>query len=430
MRGVLPIIAALAMFIALVIATTYFVTANLSTIINTLETGREEKQVFEEELRSIVLTALRTSSEEASMEFLNKFVSNYQEWFFEGITIMRRVGGSTLSIKLYNYDDYNGKSYNNVNCGVNITCINVFGSNEANYNLRGYLNSLNSFVNALAMASQSVANRYRVIILRTLDQWINIRRQFGYTIEYNPDNVIVYYMVDVKNTSTIGSISLTNLTVYLSLDIYSPWSGYMRIYHNLTILVNTTFYRGWRDLTGLFNPVNIMVKIYVNNVENNYIVNPDDLELYIYSKTLNRLPSINSVNGSARMNVNASFYRGNGVNEVIFKLPFRDDKNIYTLGLEAITGLSLAGNGQNADDDVFKPPESANVSSISNRIIDRHSMVFLWAGLMRLDIDGINLHSGIVFVFKYFFDTSPGIYDWFLPLRALYGHPTIPVPDS
>lgn len=420
MRSFVPIAAALIIFAALVASTILYITATMTMAGELYAYSAEEREVIQEELNGILLTAMRSSSYEANRTFFNAFLREYNENFINGINQTRIYGGYRITVWLYNYDDYNRRCDD-----PNLAC--VFSESYSTYNLRGFNSSRDSFLAALNKAASSASIIYRTALFNLTNNWMEARRSLGYSIdliEYNVEyNVIAWHM------RANGSYALSNLTAYAVVDVYSPWSGYFRVKSNITIMVTAYFYRGFRGYNeGFFAPINITARIYVNGIENNYIIDPGGVSLRIFSRSLGRIDSLDStpINNTrmALLRNNAIFYIGNGTTQVVFQMPFESGKNIWTATIEVIRGLSLSDANY---DDEFPPPESATPNSMSKTVIYRHVLVFFWGGLMNVNVDGVLMNLGIITAFKYDFYTNPPYpYNWICRVRGFFGDPAVP----
>lgn len=420
MKSFVPIAAALIIFAALVASTILYMTA-LMTLTGELYTyPAEEREVIQEELNGILLTAMRTSSYEANRTFFEVFLKEYNENFVNGINVTRTYRWYKITVWLYNYNDYNKRCDD-----PNLAC--VFSESYDTYNLRGFNSSRDSFLLALDKAASSASVIYRATLFNLTNNWMETRRSLGYLIdlvEYN-----VEYNVRAWHVRANGSYALSNLTAYVIVDVYSPWSGYFRVKSNISIIVTAYFYRGFRGYNeGFFAPINITARIYVNGVENNYIVDPGGVSFRLFSRSLSRIDSLETVPvNDTRMILlrnHAMFYMGNGVTQVIFLAPFKSGKNIWTTTIEVIRGLSLSDASY---DDEFPPPESATPNYISNRVIYGHVLAYFWGGLMNVNVDGVLMNLGIITAFKYDYYTNPPYpYDWICRVRGFFGDPAVP----
>lgn len=434
MKASIPIIIASIIFAALIVTTMFYSTAYQTFMYKTVPVSAGEYSQLKEELISVIILALRTSSADAYQSFTNTLWQNYRENWIEGEVVPRSYRDDDRNIiiiwvKLYNYNDYNK------DCGNDDSC--VYSNDYSAYNLQGFNISKRSFIDAVTTASAHASNVYRFTLLRMLDGWVEIRRRLGYFIDVVDYDVKLN--ISMRHERAAGSFTTVNLTAYASAEVLSPISGFYTVNSSITLLVNASYVVGWSDYGASYLPFNISAKVVINGVTRDYIIDPASTALVLNTSAFTRMtPSLAGVeNRAIRPELISMQYLGGSLTQVVFRAEFNTtaNKNVYTLILDVITGLSLSNATY---DDYFPPPREVYLDGRSNPIrgeIIRHVLVFFVAGLLKTNIEGVEIPLPMMLALKYFFDTDPpqsgGIkLDWALiRLLVIYGDPAIPPPS-
>ncbi|MEM1808400.1 MAG: hypothetical protein QXL31_03290 [Thermosphaera sp.] len=424
MKASIPIIIASILFTALIVSTLFYATASTTLMLKRYDTYSREVEHAKNELAGVILVALRNAAYEADRVFNGHFTMEWQdnrtgEHFHDRDKVVRPCGTSSLSVWLYNYDDYSKDCEKNERCD--------YSTNYSDYNLKGFNISRNNFKSIVEEASILAGNVYRAYLQSALAAWSSVRKNLGYTIDYFGD---VVYSINVNHSPSTGSYTTTNLTAYASAEIYHPSIGLMRVNTTVSIIVNASFYRGWRDYDSSYIPVNITTKIYRDGVETTYLLSPGDVEMKLQSKIFNRLNTSLPVSsgGTVSPSLTSLHYLANGLSQAVFKITTNPGKNTYSLVLEVIRGFSLADATSMTN--CSKPPMNATESTIDRNTVDRHVLVFFVAGNIRVFVDRVWIHAPLIMVFKHYYYANVLERRWeSRRVLVLYGDPAIPPPS-
>lgn len=421
MKAGIPIIIASIIFAALIITTVFYVTAYQTFMYKVTPVSTGEYNQLREELASIIISALRTSSSQAYQTFTSTLWQNYQELWKEGERVRRLSGRYSIEVQIYNYANYSR------DCGSDPNC--VWSTDYSTYNLQGFNASRESYLMAVGKASSEASGVYRFTLIQLLDRWRDTRRQQGYLVD------IVDYdaklNISMRHVRAIGSFTTVNLTAYASAEVLSPISGFYKVNSSITLLINASYVVGWRDYNASYLPFNISAKVIINNVARDYLIDPASTTLILNTSAFTRMtPSLAGVeNRAIKPDLVSMYYLGGSLTQVVFiaKLNTTAGKNVWTLILEIINGLSLS-SGQY--DDELPPPADAFPPSTIKGTVYRHVLVFFVAGLLKTNVEGVEIPVPTMLAFKYFFDTKPSGYDWVtVRILVFYGDPAIQPPS-
>ncbi|MEM4436915.1 MAG: hypothetical protein QXO22_08230 [Thermosphaera sp.] len=427
MKASIPIIIASILFTALIVSTLFYATASTTLMLKRYDTYSREVEHAKNELAGVILVALRNAAYEADRVFNGNFTMMWQdpvsgEHFRDGNFVNREYRGKSgckIEVWLYNYDDHSK------NCGTNERC--DYSTNYSDYNLIGFNKSRDNFKSIVEKASVLAGNVYRAYLQSALAAWSSVRKNLGYTIDYFGD---VVYSITVNHSPSTGSYTTTNLTAYVSAEIYHPSIGLMRVNTTVSIIVNASFYRGWRDYDSSYIPINITTKIYRDGVETTYLLSPGDVEMKLQSKIFNRLNTSLPVSsgGTVSSSLTSLHYLANGLSQAVFKITTNPGKNTYSLVLEVIRGFSLADATSMTS--CSEPPRNATESTIDRDTVKRHVLVFFVAGNIRVFVDRVWIHAPLIMVFKHYYYANVSENRWeSRRVFVLYGDPAIPPPS-
>jgi hypothetical protein len=411
MKAEMPIVIALALVLSLIIATIYYTTSTLTYI--SASTGMEERMwsTLGDEVDSIILATLSRLGNQSSTLFYTTFWSNYKEafnfstrplvrWFQPGVVIDPSENCPDYMVWdiVYNYDDYK-----------------CFGLCESNYSSFGFNKSLSSFLNAVNLSSQMVANNLSSNLYNALLNWANIMSRLGYVVYSNGIGVNVTYNTVITSDGTTGaSYSWASLHIDLFVDVYNPYLGYKRLTRFIEIGFNATFQQGYWKYDGLYLPVYVSAYVNLNGVVSNYIVNPSTTTLTVYSGSLRLLNFTSTSNGNITLQPVASYYYGNGTTYLVYRIPINQSYQWPWLQ-EVVVWSNLVLSSAYCDDS-YPPPYNLTKPDPKNAYLDmlrrRVTVAYLWAGLLNVDINGFNLTNGLKIVFKYYANTIPPGWDW------------------
>jgi len=406
MKAEMPIVIALALVLSLIIATIYYTTSTLTYI--SASAGSEQRMwsMLGDELDSIILATLSRFGNQSSTLFYSTFWSNYKEAFYNLPPLLRRNPLAyregcnrtmTWSI-VYNYDDYK-----------------CFGLWESNYTSPGFNKSLSSFLNAVNLSSQNVANNLSSSLYNALLNWANIMSRLGYVVYSNGIGVNVTYTTLITSDAATGaSYSRASLHIDVFVDVYNPYLGYKRITRFIEIGFNATFQQGYWKYDGLYLPVYVSAYVNLNGVVSNYIVNPSTTTLTIYSGSLRLLNFTSTSNGNVTLQPVASYYYGNGTTYLVYRIPINQSYQ-WPWRQEEVVWSNLILSSAYCDDS-YPPPYNLSNPDPEDPDLDMArravTVAYLWAGLLNVDINGFNLTNGLKIVFKYYANTMPPSWDW------------------
>jgi len=408
MKAEMPIVIALALVLSLIIATIYYTTSTLTYI--SASAGLEQRMwsMLGDELDSIILATLSRLGNRSSTLFYTTFWSNYKEAFnFSNQPLVRRNTKASsegcprtmIWSIVYNYDDYK-----------------CFGLCESSYSSPGFNKSLSSFLNAVNLSSQNVANNLSSSLYNALLNWANIMSRLGYVVYSNGIGVNVTYTTLITSDPATGaSYSRASLHIDVFVDVYNPYLGYKRITRFIEIGFNATFQQGYWKYDGLYLPVYVSAYVNLNGVVSNYIVNPSTTTLTVYSGSLRLLNFTITNKGNITLQPVASYYYGNGTTYLVYRIPINQSYQ-WPWRQEVVVWSNLVLSSAYCDDS-YPPPYSLSQpdpprNSENDTARRRVTVAYLWAGLLNVGIMGFNLTNGLKMVFKYYANTIPPSGDW------------------
>jgi hypothetical protein len=417
MKAEMPIVIALALVLSLIIATIYYTTSTLTYISASAGSEQGMWSMLGDELDSIILATLSRLGNQSSTLFYSTFWSNYKEAFYN-LTPLQRLN-NTAYREIY-YDPVTGRY---VSCPTKMAWSIVYDYDDykcfglcEDYTSPGFNNSLSSFLNAVNLSSQMVANNLSSNLYNALLNWANIMSRLGYVVYSNGIGVNVTYTTVITSDSATGaSYSWASLHIDLFVDVYNPYLGYKRITRFIEIGFNATFQQGYWKYDGLYLPVYVSAYVNLNGVVSNYIVNPSTTTLTVYSGSLRLLNFTSTSNGNITLQPVASYYYGNGTTYLVYRIPI--NKSYQWPWLQEVVVWSNLVLSSAYCDDSYPPPYSLSQpdpprNSDNDTARRKVTVAYLWAGLLNVDIMGFNLTNGLKIVFKYYANTKPPSGDW------------------
>jgi len=477
-KAQLPIIVAVVMLTLLIGTTLFYITSTLTYTTNIRLQEQKEAvwRALDEQLTSIIVSAIANANTTAYIDFMNdmngwnKFIGIYNDinqkvpaggaytrvcnvsmdWIVgnnckliestrQGITREDKYNctyciatcyywrvvwnqwiliGCNCSTTYYTDYDY-GKFVCPGECGSNY---NGPGVNEAFQWFKGNLTYIlgTTYANSIARAVYS-----------SLQNWGQIMENSGLGVTIIPYFPDVTYSVSFESDPSIPySRFINRLRINVSVDVFSVEAGYKRFDKYVEYGFNATFYRGRMINDSFILPVYIDAYVDLNGQRSNYIVDPSRVGLRLYSRMLER---INLIQGLGKIGdtpyadavLYASYYYGNGTTLVLFKIPTNIDtyRNWNTTVISRIINATVFCPNV-SQDDVFKPPRTieSNTCCGSGSCYSDVTLAFLFAGLLSVDINGLTMFSGLKVVWKIYWNPSYPGRDWYaITLASLYG---------
>ncbi len=293
MRGQLPIVIALTLLLAILIATLYYVTAN-TTVINQNYYGYTLKEwvLINEELDTLLFLALKQGSKPASQVFNRTFWSTYREV----------------------YESYYDGDY-----------------------YYDFDSSLSNFVNSLAIASKRATWILGNKSISIIENWVEWKKQTGY--------IVKLALFDSYYNVTIGMVDSTSKTYGLGrvglkmvIDIVNPIGEYRRFIKSIEAGYRMELLIGHPYGDAIHIPIFINTYIVLNGVKYYYMVPREHLRLTMISNIFTRLPSLAQyTNGNiTTISPIATFYYGNGTSMSMYKQEYT---NLWEFANDIIDNL-------------------------------------------------------------------------------------------
>lgn len=432
MKTQLPIAVA-AVIVVVLIATTLFYTTSTLTHISNIEVQSRRQEVWrlvDQQLNSIIISAIASSNTTAYNNFTSKWLEGMKN--FDDINQTERPYERKCTPAPNEVCKTPcTRSGNNCACiwptRYNYTGFVEGGYRTANYTGTGVKDALSRYMdilnNALQVYSIAVAKK----VYASLNSWATLMRDAGLTVVVYPPTV--EYYIGFEGNSTVPYSRFTNiLRVNVSVDVFSVEAGYKRFNKSIEYGFNATFVRGRLIEDSFIIPVYINAYVDINGQRSLYIPDPSRIQLWVYSRMLERLGFVNltETNGVkyAVGERYASYYYGNGTTLILFKIPLASGINAYQdAGSVASKVVNATMFVPSVDlDDTFKPPQNLN-ESWCRGVYNDATAAYLFAGLVSVDINGLTMFSGLKIVFKVYWDTTPSSgEDWYIIMYAsLYG---------
>ncbi len=404
MKSIIPLIIALVLVLMLVLATIYFTTmiVTYNANISSGPKSTSEWWIFEEEIKSVLLTSLMEGSQKAAEAFNQTFKTLYTDQGFSedpNRVIVResRYGWDTNSYIYYKYSRYSSTT---------IYCQTNDPDDLYKKNLEGYNMSRTQFIDAIHKASTTASAVLSDTVWATLQRWVEERSTLGYRIQII--DVLAYYYVDLQSNPTNGSIGINRVGVHAVIDVYSPWSGYKRFSERVEAEIRTVFKEGVEGDTEIYIPIKTTAYLTIGNNRIAYMLDPSNITIILYSKMFHRMSETVYTPGQldmVKLKDVAGYYHGNGETTLYYAAEMK--RNVIALILNSmIYNMSLSDPDA---DDSYRVPCSEDDP---NTYIVRHTMTFFIGGLLYATIDGIYMTTPIQIVYTYMFDTAPTNYDW------------------
>jgi len=463
-KAQLPIIVAVVMLTLLIGTTLFYITSTLTYTTNIRLQEQKEAvwRALDEQLTSIIVSAIANANTTAYMDFMNdwnNFIGIYND-----INQKVPAGGAYTRVciafvsqnwienncKLIRWNLYDCK-YCTATCEVfggfalcyfNTTYYTVYdygkfvcpGECGSNYNGTGVNEAFQWFKGNLTyILGTTYANSIARAVNSSLQNWSRIMENSGLGVTIIPYPPNVTYSVSFESDPSIPySRFINRLRINVSVDVFSVEAGYKRFDKYVEYGFNATFYRGRMINDSFILPVYIDAYVDLNGQRSNYIVDPSRVGLRLYSRMLER---INLIQGLGKIGdtpyadavLYASYYYGNGTTLVLFKIPTNIDtyRNWNTIVISRVINATVFCPDVSLYD-VFKPPRTIvlerNNCCGSGSCYNDVTLAFLFAGLLSVDINGLTMFSGLKVVWKIYWNPQKPEGGWDATIFAsLYG---------
>jgi len=436
-RAQIPIIIAAVLLLALTVTTIYYTTSTL-TYTGVVKYENTESVTWEDlsnQLLSILISSLAAANTNASNKFTNTYWNRGSlDAVRESSSTITRTcvladdesrnscsscGGSygviwicewwgcyplvtcTIALNSYNYDDF--------------VCI---GLCNANYNLSGVSQARYNWISALNYSTFSYTSALREAISSSIGNWSSIISSYGFTVYNTGNNPNINYTINVSSSpgdyASSCSTSTAKLRISLSLDVFSVTMGYRRVNYYIEAGYNTTFCMGLWLNDGILLPVYVSAYLDLNGDRSTYIVSPEQVMLILNSTVLKRLRFLNTSDGNVALKPYASYYMSNGTVLLYFKIPVTNDYINKTWEQVAVFWRSLLLSCIYCDD-TFQPLTSINSITSGNTCgttTPSVTLAYLIPGIIRVNINGLDVFNGVKIILKYYANTKPNNGDW------------------